>query len=119
MAELDRNPDLEPIPPVVDTKPDLEVVESTTTPTIGETRVEEFSINGDSLVSKVKELIQEGNARRIIIKNQEGHTLIEIPLTVGVVGGAIGVLAFPVTAALGAIGAMVARLTLVVEKKVD
>lgn len=119
MSEPNQNPEMEPIPTVVDTKPNLEVVDSTSTPAVGETRVEEFSVNGDSLVGKVKELIEEGNARRIIIKNQEGHTLIEIPLTVGVVGGALGVLAFPVTAALGAIGAMVARLTLVVEKKVD
>lgn len=82
-------------------------------------RVEEFKLNGDDLTKKVRELIQQGNARRIVIKNDEGHTLIEIPLTVGVVGGTIGVALFPVVAAVGAIGAMVARLTLVVEKKED
>lgn len=82
-------------------------------------RVEEFKLNGDDLVKKVRELIQQGNARRIVIKNEEGQTLIEIPLTVGVVGGTIGVALFPVVAAVGAIGAMVARLTLVVEKKED
>lgn len=79
--------------------------------------VEEFKISGDTLVSKVKELIQQGNTRRIIIKNEEGRTLIEIPLTIGVVGGVVGAAMFPVIAALGAIGAVVAHLTLVVEKR--
>jgi CBS domain-containing protein len=79
--------------------------------------VEEFTINGDALVSKVKELIHEGNIRRIIIKNDEGRILIEIPLTVGVVGGVISAALFPVVAAVGVIGAMVAHLTLVIEKK--
>ena len=79
--------------------------------------VEEFKISGDTLVSKVKELIQQGNTRRIIIKNEEGRTLIEIPLTLGVVGGVVGAAMFPVIAAIGAIGAVVAHLTLVVEKR--
>jgi Domain of unknown function (DUF4342) len=79
--------------------------------------VEEFSINGDALVAKVKELIHEGNIRRIIIKNEEGRILIEIPLTVGVVGGVISATLFPVMAAVGAIGAMVAHLTIVLEKR--
>jgi Domain of unknown function (DUF4342) len=78
---------------------------------------EEFSINGDALVTKFKELIHQGNIRRIIIKNEEGGTLIEIPLTVGVVGGVISAALFPVIAALGVIGAMVAHLTIVVEKR--
>lgn len=80
-------------------------------------RVEEFKISGDSLVSKVRELIHQGNIRRIIIKNEEGRTLIEVPLTVGLVGGVIGAAMFPVIAAIGAIGAVVAHLTLVVERK--
>jgi hypothetical protein len=81
-------------------------------------RVEEFRISGDTLVAKVKEFIHQGNIRRIIIKNDEGRTLIEIPLTVGVVGGVISAAVFPVIAALGVIGAMVTHLTVVVEKKV-
>ncbi|WP_370584640.1 DUF4342 domain-containing protein [Oculatella sp. LEGE 06141] len=80
--------------------------------------VEEFKITGDSLVAKIKELIHQGNIRRIIIKNEEGRTLIEIPLTVGVVGGLVGAAVFPVVAALGAIGALVAHLTVVIERKV-
>ncbi|MFE4105357.1 DUF4342 domain-containing protein [Almyronema epifaneia] len=78
---------------------------------------EEFSISGDTLVAKVKELIHEGNIRRIIIKNDEGRVLIEIPLTVGVVGGVVSAAVFPVIAAVGVIGAMVAHLTLVIERR--
>ncbi|MBE9075707.1 DUF4342 domain-containing protein [Romeria aff. gracilis LEGE 07310] len=79
--------------------------------------VEEFKISGDSLVAMVKDLIHQGNIRRIIIKNEEGRTLIEIPLTVGVIGGAIGTAVFPVVAAAGVIGAMVAHLTVVIERQ--
>lgn len=78
--------------------------------------VEELKINGDDLVAKVKELIHEGSIRRIIIKNEEGRILIEVPLTVGVVGGVIGATLFPVIAAVGAIGALVAHMTIIVEK---
>jgi Domain of unknown function (DUF4342) len=88
--------------------------EEKTTEKIG---VEEFSINGDALGAKIKELIHQGNIRRIILKNEEGHILIEIPLTVGVVGGAISAAFFPILAAVGSIGAMVAHLTIVVEKR--
>ena len=79
--------------------------------------VEEFKISGDALVSQIKALIQRGNIRRIIIKNEEGHPLIEIPLTVGVIGGTIGAALFPVVAAVGVIGAMVAHLTVVIERQ--
>jgi hypothetical protein len=50
-------------------------------------RTEEFHVSGDTLVAKIKELVQEGNVRRVILKNEEGRTLIELPLTLGVVGG--------------------------------
>jgi hypothetical protein len=80
------------------------------------TQTEEFRIQGDELVAKVKALIHAGNIRRIIVKNEAGHTLIEIPLTVGVVGGVLSAALFPVLAAVGAIGAVVAHLTLVIEK---
>jgi hypothetical protein len=79
--------------------------------------VEEFTISGDDLVGKVRELIHQGNIRRIIVKNEEDQILIEIPLTVGVVGGVVGVTLFPVIAAVGAIGALVARLKLVIERR--
>jgi Domain of unknown function (DUF4342) len=79
--------------------------------------VEEFTISGDALGAKIKELIHQGNIRRIVLKNEEGHILIEIPLTIGVVGSAIGTAFFPILAAVGSIGAMVAHLTVVVEKR--
>ncbi|MEG4251285.1 DUF4342 domain-containing protein [Microcoleus sp. AT3-A2] len=78
--------------------------------------VEELKINGDDLVAKVKELMHEGHIRRIIIKNEEGRILVEVPLTVGVVGGVIGAALFPVIAAIGAIGALVAHLTIIIER---
>jgi hypothetical protein len=74
---------------------------------------EEFKVSGDQVVKKVKELIKEGNIRRIIIKNEEGKTLIEVPLTFGVVGAVL----LPVWAAIGAIAAMVANCTIVIEKR--
>ena len=74
---------------------------------------EEFKVSGDDVVSAVKKLIKEGNARRISIKNEEGTTLIEFPVTIG----AIGVLLAPAFAAVGAIAALVTKCTIVVEKR--
>jgi len=75
-------------------------------------RKEKYRIAGEKLLSKVKELIKEGNVRRITIKNDEDKTLIEIPLTFGVVGAAI----FPVWAAVGAIAALVTDCSIEVER---
>ena len=75
-------------------------------------KTQEFKLNGESLVSKLKELVHEGDIRRITIKNEEGHTLIEIPMTLGVVGA----LLLPVWAAIGAIAALAASLTIIVER---
>lgn len=75
-------------------------------------RTEEFQINGDELLTKIKELVHEGNIRRIAIKNEEGKILVDIPLTLGVVGAVL----VPQLAAIGAIAALVARATIVVEK---
>jgi len=74
----------------------------------------EFSINGDELLAKVKELIREGNATRIIIKSESGNTLIEMPLTVGAVGAVIA----PVLAAVGALAALLTKCTIVVVREV-
>ncbi len=79
------------------------------------TYTEEFKVSGDAVIAKIKELVHEGNIRRIIIKNEEGQTLIEIPLTIGVVGAIL----LPVWAAIGAIAALVVKLTIVVEKVED
>ncbi len=78
---------------------------------------EEFKVSGDTLLAKIKELIHQGNIRRIIIKHEEGGTLIEIPMTVGVIGGVISATFFPVLAAVGVIGALVAHLTIVIERQ--
>jgi len=75
-------------------------------------RTEEFQVNGDQLIAKIKELLQEGNIRRISIRNEEGRTLIDVPLTVGVVGAVL----VPQLAALGAIAVLVAHCTIVIEK---
>ena len=76
---------------------------------------ERYRVAGERLLSKVKELLQEGNIRRITIKNDEDRTLIEIPLTIGVVGAAI----FPVWAAVGAIAALVTDCSIEVEREVE
>jgi UDP:flavonoid glycosyltransferase YjiC (YdhE family) len=75
-------------------------------------RTEEFQVSGDELIAKIKELVREGNVRRIAIRNEEGRTLVDGPLTLGVVG----VLVAPQLAALGAIAALVTHGTIVVEK---
>ena len=74
---------------------------------------EEFKINGEDVVSFVKRIIKEGNARKIIIKNEEGKTVVEIPVTMG----AVGAILLPSLAAVGAIAALLTKCTLVVEKR--
>jgi uncharacterized protein DUF4342 len=74
---------------------------------------EELKVQGDALLSKVKELAHEGNVRRIIIKDSKGQTLIEVPLTVGVVGALVA----PVAAGIGAIAALAADYSIVVERR--
>lgn len=73
---------------------------------------EEFSVSGEELLSKIKNLLKEGNIRRFIIKNKEGKVVLEIPMTLGVVGALIA----PQLAAIGAIAALVTEATVVVEK---
>jgi hypothetical protein len=75
-------------------------------------RKEEFKLDGGEVVDKIKELIHQGNIRRIILKNEEGKTLMEIPLTWGLVGAAL----LPIFAAVGALAAVVTRMVIVVEK---
>jgi len=73
---------------------------------------EEFEVDGNLLVAKVKELLHAGNIRRITIKNEERRTLIEIPLTLGVVVGLVA----PVLAALGAIAALTTKCIIAIER---
>ena len=77
------------------------------------TRTEEFRVDGEKLIGKVKEVIHEGNIRRIIIKDKEGKTILEIPMTFGVVGALIA----PQLAAIGAIAALLTEATVVIEKE--
>jgi hypothetical protein len=77
-------------------------------------RKEEFKVNGNDLIKKVQDLIKEGNVRRIIIKDKDGKTLVEIPVTIGV----IGVVFAPVLAAVGAIAALVNECTIQVVREV-
>ena len=78
-----------------------------------ESNKSEFKVTGEELMKKVKELIHEGNIRRIIIKNEKGVTLMEIPVTIGVIGAVL----LPVLAAVGAIAALAANFTIEVIKK--
>ena len=80
---------------------------------MSEKNTEEFVVNGEEVLAKIKALINEGNIRRIIIKDMDNKTLLEIPLTIGVV---VAVLA-PVLAAVGAMAAIVSKCKIIVEKK--
>jgi hypothetical protein len=75
-------------------------------------QTEEHKVSGEGLVAKIKELIRQGNVRRVIIKDENGRSLIEIPLTIGLVGAVLA----PVWIAVGAIAALAANYTLVVER---
>lgn len=74
------------------------------------TTEETFTVSGEKLISKVKEIINEGNARRIIVKDKSGKTLVEFPLTLGVVGTVFA----PVLAGVGAIAALITECTITV-----
>lgn len=74
---------------------------------------EEFKVNGEDLLKKVKAIIAEGNVRKITVKNKDGKSIVELPLTVGVVGVALA----PLLAAVGAIAALVTECTIVVERE--
>jgi hypothetical protein len=76
---------------------------------------QEIKVASNQLVDKIRELIEEGNVRRVHIK-REGKTLIEIPLTVGVGAGAAALIMTPIMAAVGAIAALAADITLVIER---
>ena len=74
---------------------------------------EEFKVKGEQVLAKVKELIQEGNVRKIAIKGKDGNVIVEFPLTFGVIGAVLA----PVLAAVGAIAALVTECTISVERK--
>lgn len=76
-------------------------------------KTEEFKVDGEDLLKKVKAIIAEGNVRKISVKNKDGKTVVELPLTIGVVGAALA----PILAAVGAIAALVTECTIVVERE--
>ena len=76
-------------------------------------KVETFTVKGEELLKKVKDVIKEGNVRRITIKDKSGKTLVAVPLTLGVVGAVLA----PVLAAVGAIAALVTECSITVERK--
>lgn len=78
-----------------------------------EFNTEEFKVSGEEMLAKIKELLHEGNIRRIIIKDKDGKVLIEFPLSFGVVGLVLA----PTLAAVGAIAALVAEATIIVVKE--
>jgi hypothetical protein len=77
---------------------------------------EEFTINGEELIARLKQLMHEGNIRRLSIRSEDGKTLLEVPLTTGGAVAVAAVILAPVWAALGALAALVAKLTIVVER---
>jgi len=80
------------------------------------TTKEKFTISGSQLVDKVKQLIHEGNIRKVRVLH-EGRTVLEIPLTIGAPAAAIGIMIAPLLAALGAFAALVTECTIEVEKE--
>lgn len=76
---------------------------------------EEFKVNGEEVLSKIKELINEGNITRILLKNEHDEVIMEIPLTFALVG----VLLAPIFAAIGAAAALLTKCTIVVERKAE
>lgn len=81
---------------------------------VGTTR-EEFSVSSEDLIKKVKDLIHEGNVTRVVVKDEKGQILVEMPVTVGVIGAIIA----PWMAALGVVAALATKCTIVVERRED
>jgi hypothetical protein len=80
---------------------------------VAKVTTEEYSVSSNNLIERVKELLHEGNVTRIIVKNEKGDVLLEIPATVGV----IGIVLAPWLAALGAIAALATNCKIMVEKR--
>ena len=79
-------------------------------------RVEEFVVSGESVIGTIKDLLHEGNVRRVSLQTEDGKALIEVPLTIGLAAGTAAALLAPVWAAIGAIAALVVKLKIVVER---
>jgi hypothetical protein len=80
---------------------------------------EELEVTGNQLVERIKELIQEGNIRRLILRDQEGRTLLEVPLTIGAVAGGALLVFYPLLAGLAAIGALLTKVRIEIVREVS
>ena len=89
-----------------------QTAQADTPPQQDQPRTQEFSMTGEQVVEFLKKLLHEGNIRRVVLKDESGKTLLEIPVTIGVVG----VVLLPVWAAIGAAAALVAKMTIVIER---
>lgn len=78
--------------------------------------IEQIEVAGEDLVSKVKELFADASAKRVVLRNSEGHELISVPLTIGVAGGAVAVLVAPMLAAVAAVGGALAKVRVDIER---
>ena len=90
--------------------PERQIEEHTSS---AKTRRDEYRVRGDRIMAKLRELLHEGNVRHIVIKNDRGKTLIELPVTVGIAGAVL----LPVWAAVGAVAAVVANFKIMVERE--
>jgi hypothetical protein len=77
------------------------------------TKTEQYQLTGEDVITKIRQIVHEGNVRRVLIRNAEGHIIVEFPLTIGVVGAALA----PMWAALGAIVALVSDCTIEIERR--
>ena len=75
-------------------------------------KTEEFKINGEDLVAKIKDIVKQGNAKKIIVKGKEGNEILSFPVTVGVAG----IVLAPIFAAVGTIAALATECTIVIER---
>ena len=108
-----------PVDVAASVEPETDTASTTpVTDTASKTTVEEFQINGSAVFDKIKALLQQGNIRRIVIKNEDGKKLFELSLTMGVAAGLVATLIAPLFIALGFVGMLAARLTIVVEKNI-
>ena len=81
-------------------------------------RYEEFEVRAEDAVTRVREIVHEGNVSRLFLKSDTGETILEVPLTAGVAAAAVGVFVAPVLVAVGAVAALVTRVTIGVERRV-
>jgi hypothetical protein len=112
MSEFGNDPD-QAVP-----EPDIDpVIEPEAS---AKTSVEEFLVNANTVMTRVRALIQQGNVRQIVVKTETGRPLLKIPFTVGFVGGTLGLMLSPLlVTSVAALGLLAGRLTLVVEKNID